>query len=65
MSISISVHPKGFEAHADPARKYAWIDVDAGDSKVGIFLTAEQCDELIAAAAEAKHLIAAGEGEGK
>ena len=63
MSINVSVHPEGFSAQTDPARKYVWIDVDAGDSKVGIFLTAEQCDELIETATEARQLLAAAEGE--
>ena len=68
MSISVNIHPEGFRARTDPTGTSVWIEVDPdGTSGAGIFLTTPaQCDELAAAAAEAKRLLLEAAGsEGK
>ena len=60
MDFNASIHPEGFEAKADPGRKFVWIDVKFGAGKAGIFMTPELCDQLDAATEAARRLLAEG-----
>jgi hypothetical protein len=65
MSISASIHPQAFAADSSE-HGVVWINADCGDSSyAAIFVsTTAQCDELIAAATDAKRLVAEVEAGG-
>jgi hypothetical protein len=55
MSISVSLHPQSFSA--DRTEISAWVQIGCGHgSYAALHVSAAQCDELIAAATDAKRL---------